>query len=346
MPLTHIKTLARPPYRTLAAMALLTLLCAAGYAVWSPGRDVRDGRHDRGRNAVWLQHGWLGDDGWFERNGKRDRITHFRNPDTIRVLSDRLRTHRITDLFPHLCPSDPDGRIPPIDAPQAGQFLHEFRTFRVMPWIGGILNSSAFPDDARWRKAFATSARDLLTAHPGFAGVHINIEPCPSGNTGFLALLDDLRASLPPGKALSVAAYPPPTRWHPHPEVHWDEAYYREVARRADQLAVMMYDTSLRLEKPYRHLMASWTNEALDWSAPSQVLLGLPAYDDAGSGYHHPDVENLRSGLSGIHAGLARRDPLPANYQGIAIYSEWEMDESEWNVLRDGFVQPASPKER
>jgi spore germination protein YaaH len=196
-------------------------------------------------------------------------------------------------------------------------------------------------ESAAWRAGFCRSARKLLDDYPGLAGVHVNIEPCPSGNAGFLRLLEELRAALPKGKILSVAAYPPPTVWHRFPEVHWEEPYFREVAARADQLAVMMYDTSLRKQKPYRHLMAGWTREVLAWSGGTKVLLGLPAYDDAGSGYHHPDVENLRNALLGVHGGLgaSAAADLPANYQGVALYSEWEMDEAEWAWYRGHFLR-------
>jgi D-methionine transport system ATP-binding protein len=61
----------------------------------------------------------------------------------------------------------------------------------------------------------------------------------PSGDSDFLKLLDAIRAVLPKGKLLSIAAYPPPTRWHPFPEVHWEQNYFREVAKRCDQVAVM-----------------------------------------------------------------------------------------------------------
>jgi hypothetical protein len=63
----------------------------------------------------------------------------------------------------------------------------------------------------------------------------------------------------------------------------------------------MMYDTSLRFQKPYQHLMASWTREVLEWSGTTDVLLGLPAYDDPGVKYHYPHVENLKNSLLGIH---------------------------------------------
>ncbi len=47
----------------------VTLLLAAGlvWLLWTPGLELRDGRHDRSSNAVWLAHGWLGADSWFTR---------------------------------------------------------------------------------------------------------------------------------------------------------------------------------------------------------------------------------------------------------------------------------------
>ncbi len=332
--------LKRPPWRTLAALAVLALVALTAYALWSPGEDFRDGRHDRGANGIWLSHGWLGDDGWFERYGKEARKPDFRSPKRISELAARLRAHNVTDVFPHLCPADPGGKIPPVDREQAERFLDELIGFGVMPWVGGVRGSSAFPEDAKWRAGFAESVRGLLAAHPRLAGVQVNIEPCPSGDGDFLKLLDELRAALPAGKLLSVAAYPPPTRWHPHPDVHWEESYYREVAERADQLAVMMYDTALRWEKPYRKLTADWTRQALAWSGGTEVLLGLPTYDDAGVGYHHPAVENLENALLGVHAGLASFGKLPASYQGTAIYCGWQTDAAEWRLYRERFVSP------
>jgi hypothetical protein len=91
----------------------------------------------------------------------------------------------------------------------------------------------------------------------------------------------------------------------------------------------MMYDTALRVPKLYQQLMSTWTEQALNWSGDTGVLLGVPAYDDADVGYHTPKVENLENALKGIHAPLSRKADLPDNYLGIAIYCEWEMDGSE-----------------
>lgn len=137
--------------------------------------------------------------------------------------------------------------------------------------------------------------------------MHLNVEPWPSGHPGMLRLLDDLRAALPPGRALSVAAYPPPTLWQSDLEIHWTPSYLREVARRSDQVAVMMYDTGIPLAKPYEALMARWTREVLRDAAPTPVLLGLPTYDDADKPWHRPWGRTCRWSCGASTGGSASR---------------------------------------
>ena len=67
------------------------------------------------------------------------------------------------------------------------------------------------------------------------------------------------------------------------------------------------------------------------------MLLGIPAYDDAGVGYHDPKIENLRNALLGIHASLSNKVDLPEHYAGVAIYCEWELDEAEWSEFAREF---------
>lgn len=342
--------LKRPPWRTVVPLLALLMVGLVIWAVWAPGQKVTDGRHDRGRNGIWLQHGWLGHDSWFTENNKTDRLQRFRDVAKIRELATMLRKQGITDVYPHLCPTRDSGAIMPVDDVQTERFLKEFAGFRVMPWIGGVFENHVDPKQPERRKVFIASVVALFLRHPNLAGVHLNVEPWPSGNQDMLIFLDELRVALPPGKILSVAAYPPPTVWHPFPEIHWDEAYFKEVARRVDQMAVMMYDTALREGKLYQALMDTWTRQELDWAAasggsrPPEILLGVPTYGDAGVGYHYPEVENLTNALPGIHAALDRYTNLPAHYQGIAIYCEWETDEAEWEALgRDFLKRPTTP---
>lgn len=327
----------RPPWRTVVPLTVLLAMGVLAYACWTPGKRIRDGRHDLDRNGIWIQHGWLGDDGWFQRNG-RDR-TRFRSDAHVQALETTLRAHHIRYVYPHLCPADSNGRIPPVDAEQTKRLLRQFQAYRVLPWIGGVRDSDCYPDSPAWRKEFVRSAVELLREYPSLAGVQVNIEPMPSGDADFLTLLRELRRALPPGKLLSVAAYPPPTRWHPFPEVHWDKAYFQKVAAEADQLAVMMYDTGIRVPKRYQQVLRTWTAQVLDWSAPAEVLLGVPDYDDVGVGYHHPEAGNLPNALLGVHAGLSDRASRPEHYAGVAIYSEWQTDPDEWQTWTKEFLR-------
>ena len=83
--------------------------------------------------------------------------------------------------------------------------------------------------------------------------------------------------------------------------------------------------------------MAEWTREVLAWSEGKSLLLGIPTYNDAGVGYHDPEVENITNALLGIHRGLSNQ-LLPPNYQGVAIYCEWETSEGEWQYFREHFL--------
>jgi hypothetical protein len=327
--------LKRPPWRTLALLLAVLAIPGIGYLLWSPGTEVLDGRHDLARNGVWIQHGWLGDDGWFDRNGRDKSL--FRDPSRIKRLADTLSSHGIKYVYPHVCPARPNGTLPAVDDEQVERFLDGFVNFKVIPWVGGTMPDDCPLDDAAWRGRFVTAARELLDRHPRLAGVQLNIEPLPSGDPDFIMLLREVRKALPEGTILSVAAYPPPTRWHPYPEVHWDQPYFRQVAAEVNQLAVMMYDTSIRLPRVYQYVVRSWTAEILQWAPNTEVLLGVPAYADANSGYHHPGVENLANAIAGIHAGLASFPQLPPNYAGIAVYCEWEMDKDQWRTLERTF---------
>lgn len=335
--MTVIKKISVSLLRIGITLVLIIAVAASLYSLWNPGTELRDGRFDNGKNGIWIQHGWLGDDKWFKNTGK-DKES-FRSSEKIRELRDKLLSHRIFYVYPHLCPIDNTGVIPPTDDEQTKKFLEEMRDFKVLPWVGGVYTKNFFPDSQKTREAFIASVITLLENYPGFAGIHINIEPMPPENKNFIKLLKELKKALPEGKMISVAAYPPPTVWHRFPDVHWNKEYYAEVASNTDQLVVMMYDTAITNSKLYQSLIASWTKEILSWSGATKVLLGIPAYNDANTEYHNPDVENIENATAGINSALLIYQKVPDNYEGIAVYCEWEMNEQKWKSLKNNFLK-------
>ena len=327
-----LKKIGRSALRIGIALAVLLGVPALCYLIWQPGEDTTFPAFPD--NAIWIGHGWLGDDGWFDRNGRNRG--DFRSGEKISALFRKLADNRISVVHPHLCPARKDGRIAPCDSAQTERFLTlaEQYGIRVVPWVGGVLFDSARPDDRRWRQKFISSIGELLEKHPKLAGVQVNIEPLPDGDRDFLRLLEELRPRMR-GKILGVAAYPPPTRWQENPHVHWQERYLREVAGRCDQLTVMMYDTAIPLAKFYTKLMTDWTESltGIVRSGKCRLVLGIPAYEDPGVGYHRAGAENIISALRGISA--ARRN---GEISGIALYCEWEMTEAKWRQWR-GFIR-------
>ena len=179
--------------RRALSMTSLALIVVGlvSYSLWTPGADLRDGRHNLGRNALWLGHGWLGDDGWFKRHKKEGQEPAFRDPKRIEALAVRLSTHQITDVYPHLCPTLYDGHVARVDPVQVERFLDGMAGVRVIPWVGGAWGNQASPEDPAWRRRFAASIAALMAAHPRLAGVHINIEPVPEGSEAFLVISQD-----------------------------------------------------------------------------------------------------------------------------------------------------------
>lgn len=292
--------------------------------------------YDKGENGIWVQHGWLGDDVWFKSTGNNK--SDFRSKRKVLELARRLRDHRIAYVYPHLCPTAETGELPGVDHEQTELVLDGLQDIRVVPWVGGVYRKHCLPESKEWRTNFISSVRALLDTHPRLAGVQINIEPMPSGHPEYLLLLSELKSALPKGKMLSVAAYPPPTDFQPNMLVHWEEDYFKDVSQRVDQMVPMMYDTAIRAPNEYVALMTKWTRESLLWAGKTDVLLGLPAYDDAWAGYHDPKVENLENSLIGFKRGLLGFSIPPNNYRGVALYCDWEMDSEEWKTFSRIFL--------
>ena len=87
--------------RIVAALAIILGVPALGYLFWQPGNDAP--LPEFANNAIWIGHGWLGDDEWFIRNGRIP--AEFRGEAQISALLRKLAANRIKTVYPHLCPT-------------------------------------------------------------------------------------------------------------------------------------------------------------------------------------------------------------------------------------------------
>ncbi|MEU6342507.1 hypothetical protein ABZ883_16380 [Streptomyces sp. NPDC046977] len=335
--------LRRPSRRTLrrgalvVALAVLLPVLAAGVALRLEfAGDPSGSGPDRGRNAVWLGHAWV--------DGRRDAAD-------LAALGRQLRGSGTRDLYVHTGPLEFDGSLDPGLYPGAASLVREAHRalpgVRVQAWLGQVVShhgeQGLHLDDPATRARIGASAGQALAA--GFDGVHLDLEPMYSGDRGFLDVLDSVRVlTARRGAVLSVATHqidPLPSLHVPagalfhHPK-WWSQAYFGEVARRVDQVAVMAYDTAMPLESLFGGYVAQQTALALEVTPPStDLLIGLPGYHTNNLG-HHAWAETVAAAARGARLGLARHDPARERF-GLALYVDFHATADDWAAFRSAW---------
>ncbi len=300
------------------------LLVVARGCLFRPGTHLPGAAFNRGTNAAWLGVEWVA-----EPHSEAEIV----------ALSADLTARQLTTVYVFTTYRQPDGTFNPT-YDDAATFVPALKRaapeLDVQAWIGlplGYVNL----EDAATRTAIAEFCATLVR-EVGFDGVHLDPEPVHDGDGGMLALLEEVRAALGPGPRLSLAGrriWPlwPAVRWPAVGRWTWSAPYYREVVRRVDQVAVMVYDSAL----PWAPLYRQWVRFQV--IALSRILenrdtvlfIGVPTSEER-TFSHRPAAETMASGLAGVIEGLNDAATRPAAVTGVAIYPYWETDAAEWET--------------
>lgn len=314
----------------LSGFAILATL--GSLLIFSRSITSFDGPHfNRDRNAVWMGHRWI--------EGDVDE-------GEIASQLQFLAKHGIGYLYVHVGPLGSDGRIPEERYRSAPRFIRIAKqaspSVKLLAWIGQIERSGGGILDLRHvatRRNVAEEAA-AFTRDLGFDGVHIDIEPVLDGNADYLDLLELTERSIDDDKLLSTVAHvwvpeafmPPLLRQVYQPGAAWSDRFFREVDKRVDQIAVMVYDTASPWPYVYTQFVKFQTSHILNTVSSAEVLIGVPTYKRA-TWSHHPDAENIESGLQGVIAGLNSSNKID-NFAGVAIYPLWETSDADWETFR------------
>jgi hypothetical protein len=305
--------------------------------VLRPATSYPGGHFNMGRNAAWLGVEWSMEPHTSEQ---------------IAVLAADLRVRQISTIFVYVSYLKPDGAFNPTYA-YAAEFVLKLKASNsaldVHGWLGvplrapqGAPLASGYVDlsDATARGKIAEFSR--FAVHDlGFDGVHLDPEPVASGDAMLLTLLDEVRAAIGSQARMSIAAreitplLPEAdlivNRWFT-----WRADYYREVAARVDQIAVMAYDSHASsgwlYEQWVRFQVVGLTTSLRD--ADVDVLLGISTSEERTSS-HDPAAENMSTGLAGLISGLNDLDAKPDMITGVAIYPFWETNAEEWATFQE-----------
>ncbi len=302
-----------------------------------PGTNFAGEHFNRGHNAAWLGVEWS-----MEPHTAAE----------VAALAEDLQRRQIDTIFVYVSYLKPTGLFNPT-YDHAREFVTTLKQaapqIEVQAWLGipvkappGAPLASGYIDlsNATVQQTIAEFSRSTVN-DLGFDGVHLDPEPILTGNAALLRLLEAVREAIGPQAQLSIAgreitpvvpeADLIANRWFT-----WRADYYREVAQRVDQIAVMAYDS---------HLPAGWLYE--QWvrfqvigltsslgATPPGLLIGLPTSEEH-TASHDPAIENMTTGLRGLLAGLNDADARPDQITGVAIYPYWEMSEDEWTTYQD-----------
>lgn len=303
-PVRRLATWWRKGRRWVAGVCLLAAILSVIDYFGYPYGDALGGRsYSRGENGLWLRYTW-----YFGQHSETED----------RELGRRLAWEQIRYAYFHVRSMLSDGRLKFRHPESVGlnRVLHEADpAICSVAWI--YVDGSVDLTKEAIRRQMADEASWLVHTC-GFDGVQWDYEPCPSGDEGFLKLLEATRGALPTA-FISVAA---PT-WFPWPfgGQGWQESYFGEVGERCDQVAVMCYDTGFITPRAYSWLVGQQAMRIPRAAGKCQVLLGLPTYE-AGGLSHNPRAENLRIALKAVRES--------GGVGGVALFADYTTDASEW----------------
>jgi hypothetical protein len=241
------------PFRLWMILVLLALIVLGRGCIFRPSTNFPGAHFNRGANATWLSVEWV-------------KEPH--ESSEIAALADDLNQRGVHYVFVFASYLRSDGEFSPTYS-HAAEFTRALKTVQpslnVQAWIGLPLNrprlfwgGTGYVDlgDVTIRQKIVAFCADLIR-QGGFHGIHLDPEPVPTDDADVLALLDEVRQAIRPNSTLSMATR---RTWPVFSDVAlpfagqvaWCASYYREIAKRVDQIAVMTYDSGLPLPELYR----------------------------------------------------------------------------------------------
>lgn len=319
------------PFWVLTVLIILSLVALGRACIFRPSTNFSGEHFNQGTNAIWLDVDW---------------VMEPHRSDEVASLADELARREVRNVFVFVSYLKSDGDFNPTYS-YAADFVRAIKAaqphLNVQAWIGlPLTESGLFPppghvdlrDQVTRQRIVEFSA--VMVGRVGFDGIHLDPEPIRSGNADVLALLEEIRDAIGPQSTRSMAG----RRIRPFrlglelpftDTLAWHASYYREVAKRVDQVAVMTYDSYL----PFPELYRQWVrfqvieaSQALDGLAVD-LLVGVPTSEER-TASHWPSAENLLSGLLGVTDGLNDLATRPSVVTGVAVYPHWETDADEW----------------
>lgn len=339
MPLRRVARWTAAVLGALVLVAAVIVFAPFGYLVAMGSGQPPATIAATGGDGLWIGHMWV--------DGREDEVN-------VTELAATVKADGIKDVFVHDGPLNDDGTLPVQLDPKAAWFVATFHKdapgVRVQAWLGqeigtgpGVLDLADKATQAR----IVASVKYALDAQ-GFDGVHFDMEPVPSGNWGYVQLLEQVHSvTTHQHKYLSISAdqiepaagmmaLGDAIAGHAH---FWSAGYLHQLAGLVNEVALMDYDTWIPTSPAYAGYTRMETRIALRaMPVGVHLLIGLPAYPP--NPPTHDSGETVPAAITGIR--LALGSGTPANV-GVALYVDFAATLGDWQAYEDGWVKVLHP---
>ena len=314
-------------------LLILLIICWANFIGFSGKKIGADFNSEH--NAVWISHKWVG-----ESVEDKD----------IERLVVTLKANQIDTVFVHSGPFMSDGTVDVSTYEYAERFLEKARKYdkdiKYQAWLGQIRSSIDLSDP--YVRNNIVKQSQIFSMMIGFDGIHIDIEPVWDKDEDFIKLLKEIDEILPEDKKLSVAL----AEFIPKNLVYVMKAFkelnnynsetnYENVAKYADRIVVMVYDLGFESDWFYRWIVREQTirtSRLFDKNLGKEIFIAIPSYNEEKENFN-PKIENVENGMKGLINGLNNSRMRLENFAGVAIYSYWETDQSEWDTYYNLWIK-------
>lgn len=300
-------------------------------------------------NAIWLNRTWTFGD--LESDG-------------LRAFADRLIENQIGTAYVYVSSLGIDNRWTGglqgeggfMDSRSAvADFVRAFKSqneqLRVYGWIEiwthrDNVNRDRL-NDIDIQRNIADFSR-LLVSQLGFDGVVLDVKPLFSDNDDLIRLIGQVQSAVdlhvPIAVAVTADLTPPELDAYNigsiAPGTMWSSSFKKKVMAAADEIILLMYQSYRQEPLDYIHWVAyhveTYVNEMEDETV---ILASIPDYSGESSA-HNPQIETMAKALDGVSKGLRRlEEDKRSLLTGIAIYSDEQLSQSDWDVFRESWLQ-------
>jgi len=305
------------------------------------------------QNAVWSESRYL--------RGHKPSTKEPLTEEHLLDYAQTLKSNNIKYAYLFAGPFQKDGHLP--EYPFSKLAINNIKKLKryypeivILPWVGGIQNKTVFLDDSLWVKNALDDSQKLMRTL-NVSGLHVDLEFILKGDPYLERIASDRKTgdkevyannvndfhkklrSLNPNAFISsvvVSTAPDTKPWKRKTSIN----EIKELIKYVDQLSFLYYDTFISNQTVFEQnchsqIMDIQTLRNTKLSHKVQYLMAIGTFVNERPlrKYRDLKIENIPNSICTIKRSSLKVSQELQLVDGLAIYCEWETNETEWNDI-------------